>query len=131
MIEAREALEASAARRIVRDSRTAAVLPDLDRQLAEMRAHVASGDVRRFVAADDAFHAAVVDHAGNALVADFYARLRDHQQRLRHHLLAVRAGDLAGSLDDHERLRSALGASDDVAYAAVLGEHVARYRGAL
>ncbi|WP_199734873.1 GntR family transcriptional regulator [Cellulomonas sp. PhB143] len=131
VLEAREALEAGAARRLVEDGTTGAVLPRLTEAVALMRAQLASGDVDGFAAADDAFHAAVVDGSGNALVADFYARLRDHQHRLRQALLREWTRDLQGSLDDHVELRAAIEAGDGERYQRVLRRHVARYRGAL
>ncbi|GII97893.1 DNA-binding GntR family transcriptional regulator [Sediminihabitans luteus] len=131
VLEAREAIEASAARRVCDDARAAQVAATLAPSVATMREHVATGDVEAFVAADDAFHAAVVHAAGNALLSSFYALLGDRQSRLRHQLLRVRAYQLAGAADDHAALADALAHGDPERYARVLHEHVARYRGAL
>ncbi|GII57840.1 GntR family transcriptional regulator [Planotetraspora thailandica] len=131
VLEMREAVEATAARRMVEDGSTDKTLPALASVLERQRVHAAEGDVDRFVAADEEFHSLVIDGSGNDIAAQFYAQLRDRQQRLRHLLLRLRPGDLAGACGDHEHLADALAKSDADEYARVLHAHMARYEGAL
>jgi DNA-binding GntR family transcriptional regulator len=131
VLEMREAVEAAAAKRMVEDGSTSKALPALASVLERQRVHANEGDVDRFVAADDEFHSLVIDGSGNEIAGQFYAQLRDRQQRLRHTLLRLRPGDLAGAYGDHEKLVDGLAKGDAAEYARVLHAHVARYQGSL
>ena len=131
VLEMREAIESTAATRVVTDGRVADVTPSLQAVLAEQEQAVATGDVDRFVEADAEFHGAVIAASRNAIAVLFARTLRDRQQRLRHHLMRLQPSQLQASLEDHRALAAALEAGDAARYAAVLSAHVASHRGAL
>jgi DNA-binding GntR family transcriptional regulator len=131
VLEMREAIESTAATRVVTDGRVADVAARLQHVLAEQEAAVADGDVDRFVEADAEFHGAVIAASRNAIAVMFAGTLRDRQQRLRHHLMRLQPTQLRASLDDHRALAAALDAGDAARYAEVLHAHVASHRGAL
>lgn len=131
VLEMREAIESTAATRVVTDGRAPELAPRLRAELAEQEAAVADGDVDRFVERDAAFHAAVIAASRNAIAILFARTLADRQQRLRHQLMRVRPEQLQASLDDHRALAAALDDGDAERYAAVLRAHVASHRGAL
>ena len=131
VLEMREAIESTAATRVVTDGRAAELAPGLQAVLAEQEAAVADGDVDRFVESDAAFHPAVIAASRNAIAVLFARTLGDRQQRLRHQLMRLRPEQLQASLDDHRELAAALDAGDADRYAEVLRSHVASHRGAL
>lgn len=131
VLEMREAIESTAAARVVTDGRVADVTPILRAVLAEQEQAVAAGDVDRFVEVDAEFHGAVIGASRNAIAVMFARTLRDRQQRLRHQLMRVQPSQLQSSLDDHRALAAALEAGDAARYAEVLSAHVASHRGAL
>lgn len=159
VLQMREAIEAASARRTIADGNAADAAPALDEALrrqaealgrpvdapgndtaaSEPRADDATPAmggpgpeaIADFVAADDAFHTAVVSASRNPIAAHFTALLRDRQQRLRHQLMRVRPAQLAPALEQHRRLAEALSAEDPDGYATLLSEHVAMHRGIL
>ena len=131
VLEMREAIESTAATRVVTDGRAADVTPSLQAVLAEQEQAVATGDVDRFIEVDAAFHGAVIGASRNAIAVRFAQTLRDRQNRLRHQLMRVQPSQLQASLDDHRALAAALAAGDAARYAEVLHAHVASHRGAL
>ncbi|MBF4605430.1 GntR family transcriptional regulator [Curtobacterium sp. VKM Ac-2884] len=131
VLEMREAIEATAAARVVTDGRVADVTPGLQAMLTEQEQAVATGDVDRFIEVDAAFHGAVIGASRNAIAVRFAQTLRDRQNRLRHQLMRVQPSQLQASLDDHRALAAALAAGDAARYAEVLHAHVASHRGAL
>ncbi len=131
VLEMREAIESTAATRVVTDGRAADVTPSLQAMLAEQEQAVATGDVDRFIEVDAEFHGAVIGASRNAIAVMFARTLRDRQQRLRHHLMRLQPSQLQASLEDHRALAAALEAGDAVRYAEVLSAHVASHRGAL
>lgn len=128
----RHAIEATGARQVFdgggldAGTRTA-----LEENLVQQREFARSGDVDRFVEADDDFHLLVVRGSGNTIAVHFYEQLRDRQQRLRHQLLRVDPGKLQAALADHEELFRCLLDGDADRYATILQGHFDRYRGAL
>ncbi|MCC8909296.1 GntR family transcriptional regulator [Curtobacterium sp. GD1] len=131
VLEMREAIESTAATRVVTDGRVADVTPFLQALLAEQEQAVTTGDVDRFIEVDAEFHGAVIGASRNAIAGMFARTLRDRQQRLRHHLMRLQPSQLQASLEDHRALAAALEAGDALRYAEVLRAHVASHRGAL
>ncbi|ROS72244.1 DNA-binding GntR family transcriptional regulator [Curtobacterium sp. PhB130] len=131
VLEMREAIESTAASRVVTDGRVTDLAPSLQAMLAEQATAVADGDVDRFIEVDAEFHGAVIGASRNAIAVLFARTLRDRQQRLRHQLMRVQPSQLQSSLDDHRALAAALEDGDAARYAAVLHDHVASHRGAL
>ncbi len=139
VLEMREAVEASAARRAIADGRAAEAAPALDKALRRQERALTAGRsdppdaaaIKAFVAADDAFHTAVVAASRNPIALHFTGLLRDRQQRLRHQLMRVHPDQLRPALDQHRRLAAALAAGDADGYASVLSEHIAMHQGIL
>ncbi|WP_129842909.1 GntR family transcriptional regulator [Streptomyces sp. RFCAC02] len=132
VLEMREAIEGSAARRLIADGGPApAVAAALAANLEQQEVHAAAGDTAAFVALDEEFHETVVTASGNITAGHLLALIRDRQQRLRHQLLGVRPAHLPAVLDDHRRLVRRLTEGDADGYLAELSAHVARHRGAL
>lgn len=103
----------------------------LAENLERQHAAVSAGDVDTFVAADDDFHAVMIEAAGNPIAAHFYQQLRDRQQRLRNLLLRIEPSMLSSSYDDHRDLAQRLISGDRDGFLARLNLHLDRYQGAL
>jgi DNA-binding GntR family transcriptional regulator len=131
VLEMREAVESSAAARVISEGRSAELAGRLDELLAEQQDALASGDLDRYATADDDFHTAVVAASRNPIAIHFARMLHDRQQRLRHQLYRVAPGQTETGLAQHRRLAAALAAGDADAYRTVLFEHVSLHRGAL
>ncbi|MGY0020920.1 GntR family transcriptional regulator [Streptomyces sp. cg35] len=132
VLEMRRLLEGAAARRVVEEGGPSAeTVRTLTECLEQQRRHLAAEDLEAFVAADEAFHSAVVRASGNAIALHFFTLLHDRQQRLRHQLLTMHPQHLPEVIDDHRKLSDCLTGADAPGYEAVLADHVARHQGAL
>jgi DNA-binding GntR family transcriptional regulator len=127
VLDAREAIETAAVRRLLRHpERVAAVAAELRDRLQVQRRHAGAGDLAAFAEADEAFHRAIVTAGGNALTMRFYVTLADRQRRMSVHALRPRPGGFADVLDQHTELISVIAAGDEVAFAAALRSHLDR-----
>jgi DNA-binding GntR family transcriptional regulator len=107
VMETRRLVEDFAVRKVVHRSNRRDVVATLDNLLVEMRAALAGADTIAYVAADRAFHAAIVASAGNAILTRLYASLRDRQLRMGvANLLAY--GTTTGKADATARMRATL-----------------------
>lgn len=118
VIEARRVVECGCVAEALRDP----TLADRLRELLEQQR--AAAGTERFTEADAAFHAAIVEAAGNSLLSAFYASLRDRQVRLI--ATAVRTEDqrAADILRQHEELVLAVQRGDAAAVRALLSNHL-------
>ena len=80
VLEARELIETHAAAKVW--PRRKQLIEILTQRVDEMRAHRKAGDAKTFLEADRAFHEAIVDAAGNQILAKLYNSLRDRQVRM-------------------------------------------------
>jgi len=130
VVEMREAIETSAARRAIEhdDPRLHGALRDLLERQETCRA---SGDLDGFIDADDAFHQAVVAASQNPIAVHFSRLLRDRAQRLRHQSLRLRPADVTATLADHRQMAAAIEARDHQAFSEVLHRHLGLVRGSL
>ncbi|MEJ5945486.1 GntR family transcriptional regulator [Pseudokineococcus basanitobsidens] len=122
VLEARELVEDWAAPRALDHVRR--LLPVLDEHLAAMRRAREHGDAAALVEADRAFHEAVVDAAGNAVLTRLYGTLRDRQL-----CMGVASMDMGRARQDravreHQALRDALAAGDREAFVRLTRQHV-------
>ncbi|GAA4168172.1 GntR family transcriptional regulator [Gryllotalpicola koreensis] len=131
VLEMREAVESSAAARVIAEGRHAELAERLDELLTAQGEALDAGDLDRYVAVDDDFHHSVVVAARNPIAIQFAGVLHDRQQRLRHQLYRVAPDQIAAALGQHRQLAAAIGAGDAAAYRAVLFEHVSLHRGVL
>jgi DNA-binding GntR family transcriptional regulator len=127
VLELREALEAAAVRRIVRDERLlAAASAGWSRALDEQERCAAAEDPDGFAAADDAFHRSLVDASGNMLAIRFYRSLGDRQRRMTLGVLRPRARQLDVILAEHRALADQVAAGDAEGFARALADHLDR-----
>lgn len=125
ILEARVVVESAAVRRLERSEVSLAQLrSDLLEQIALQRSTHATGDLGAFTAADAAFHWLIVKAGGNALLADFFATLRERQQRMTARSLWRRDDIAATVISEHERLTDLIAMGDADAFAAALDAHV-------
>jgi DNA-binding GntR family transcriptional regulator len=89
--------------------RLAGMLSDL---VDEQELRRDAGDDAGFQEADRAFHAAVVDQAGNGLVRDFYASLSDRQVRLGAQATRIDGARGERILAEHREITDALARGD-------------------
>lgn len=125
VLDAREAVETAAVRRLLRRPDDVAEAVALLRvALERQRAHAEAGDLAAVAVADEAFHRTIVDAGGNRLTARFYAGLADRQRRMSMHALGPRPDRVAVVLDEHAALVDAIEAGDAARFAALLPAHL-------
>jgi DNA-binding GntR family transcriptional regulator len=122
VIEARRLVEVHAAQRAW--PRRAALIAHLEPLLDEMRAARRRSDVVALMAADRAFHATVVDDAGNAILAELYQRLRDRQMRIGIAAMRVEPERMAEAVAAHTELLDALRGTDAEYWTALVERHI-------
>lgn len=88
-------------------------------------------DASRFTELDQQFHGALVDAAGNRLLAGFYAMLRDRQLRMGTAALLRDPDRYAAILAEHSALTDLIDSGDADAADAALAAHLAATRAAL
>ncbi|MCW3819257.1 GntR family transcriptional regulator [Micromonospora sp. DR5-3] len=122
VIEARRLVELHAAERVW--PRRAEIRADLARWLDEMRRAHAAGDVTALMAADRAFHATVVEAAGNEILAELYQRLRDRQLRMGEASFRLSPDWAEVVLAEHAGQLAALDGDDPQVWLDAVGAHV-------
>jgi len=132
VLEMREAVERSTARRALAHGRPAgAVIEELRAHVERQRAAAAQGDVDAFATADSAFHGVLVRASRNQTAVQFMGLLRDRQLRLMYQHLHVGPQEVAAALAEHEAMLAAVEQGDADAYCDLLHDHVRRHRGIL
>jgi DNA-binding GntR family transcriptional regulator len=126
VFEARELVETFAAGKAW--PRRADLVAKLEPLLAAMDAHQRSGDARAFMAADRAFHAAVVGAAGNAVLDKLYASLRDRQMCMGVAALRISPERVLRAAREHAAMVDALRGDDRDEADADDGDVRARFR---
>ena len=131
VLETRRLLEDFAIRKVVHRSDRGNVVAELDAHILEMRAAMSAKDTVSYVAADRAFHAAVVAAAGNAILTRLYASLRDRQLRMGvANLLDAGGGQrdaaarMRTTLREHQAIRDAIADGSVRAAVAAASEHL-------
>jgi DNA-binding GntR family transcriptional regulator len=89
-----------------------------------MRTAHAAANVHAFIEADRAFHAAVVDAAGNRILADLYHRLRDRQMRMGVAAMRISPDRMDRALADHTALLAALRADSAERWHHLVVDHI-------
>jgi len=77
-------------------------------ELTRQRQSAARGDLREFADADRAFHAILVETAGNGILQDLYGSLRDRQMRMIGESAARDPGRLETILAEHALIAEAV-----------------------
>lgn len=124
VIVARLLIEPWAAHALARQDDREATIATLRALTDEAEHALAERDQPRFQEADRQFHQTLVASAGNALLASFYASLRDRQ--IRGGMLAVRSADdrAAAITRQHAAITDALERGDGEAASTLLAEHL-------
>ena len=113
VLDAREAIETAAVRRLLRHPDCVpAAIAKLRAALRTQRGHADSGDLNAFALADEAFHRTIVAAGGNALNMRFYVTLADRQRRMSVYALRPRPNKFAEVLHQHEALISIISAHE-------------------
>jgi DNA-binding GntR family transcriptional regulator len=125
VLDAREAVESAAVRRLLRrpgqvQSAVAALRVALQRQ----RDAADRGDLPDFAESDEAFHRTIVSVGQNALLMRFYVGLADRQRRMSITALAPVPEQLPLVLEQHEQLIEVIEAHDADSFAAALRSHL-------
>ena len=126
LLDARELLEGATARLAARTA-TPDVVARLRAVWQEGEAAVAGGDVEQVVAANNAFHAAVADIAGNDVLAGL-SEIVGRRVRWYYHQVAPARGH--DSWTEHAELMAAIEAGDEERAAALARAHTEHTRAA-
>jgi DNA-binding GntR family transcriptional regulator len=131
VLDARLAVEQHAARRVIEAGHHHELAAELRAVLARHADPGVPPDARRFTDADQQFHCALVNAAGNALLTGFYQTLRDRQLRMGVAALRRAPGRHDTILAEHAALADLMDAGDVEAVATTLASHIAATRSAL
>jgi DNA-binding GntR family transcriptional regulator len=101
----------------------------LNRNLALQRDIADTGDPSAFSAVDADFHQSIVNAGGNPLLDSFYCGLRERQRRMTTDSLARDPGQIAGIIDDHDRLIGLITAGDAEGFEIAVDRHMRRVHG--
>ncbi|HEY1972581.1 MAG TPA: GntR family transcriptional regulator [Pseudonocardia sp.] len=131
VLDAREAIETAAVRRLLRDpARVPGTLETLRGVLASQHRHAEAGDLAAFAATDEAFHRTIVAAGGNNLTMRFYVTLADRQRRMSLHALRPAPEMVAEVLRQHlgliDVIGSAVESGDPTGFTSALREHLDR-----
>lgn len=122
VFEARELVEGFAAARVW--ARRDELVPLLAAHLADMRRCRDADDVRGLAESDRAFHAVMVEAAGNAVLTRLYGSLRDRQTCLIVTSARVDPGRKDRAVSEHTEILDALAGTDEERFRALVGAHV-------
>ena len=95
----------------------------LELHLAAHRQAVTAGDTEGYVAADNAFHAAICRASGNSRLVESLERLL-HQRLLTHHTAARVGGRMAEAHEEHQEIAQALFGGDPEAAENAMRRHI-------
>ncbi|WP_202880556.1 GntR family transcriptional regulator [Kribbella amoyensis] len=122
VVEARELIETHAAAKVwPRRKQLIAVLTE---KVDEMRTHRRAGDAKSFLEADRAFHEAIVDAAGNQILAKLYNSLRDRQVRMGVPGIEVQPARMDKSIVAHQEMIDALGGNSVKRFRELVVAHI-------
>ncbi|WP_304111771.1 GntR family transcriptional regulator [Mycolicibacterium bacteremicum] len=120
--QARFLLESEALRTIC--ARRAGPPDSADALIAQMEQAGVDRDWNRFAQLDQMFHAAIVRHQRNAVIADLYDTLQPRQVRLGTRTLVEAPGRLSTIEAEHRALMIAMSSADADACVSVLRSHL-------
>ncbi|GAA4542635.1 GntR family transcriptional regulator [Pseudonocardia xishanensis] len=127
VLDAREAIETAAVRRLLRRPDLVPEAVDRLREALDVqRGHAARGDLPAFAEADEVFHRTLVETGRNAVTLRFYATLADRQRRMSMHALGPVPARLPEIVDEHAALVDIVRAGDAAAFASALHRHLDR-----
>lgn len=122
VLEARKLIEQHTAAKAF-DAR-AYLLPALSELHERMRFARLESDTATFTAGDRAFHEAIVDAAGNRVLATMYRTMRERQTLFTSFQLRGHAERMDAALAEHDKVLEALAGDDRGAFLAVVDAHL-------
>lgn len=131
VLDARLVIEQHAARTVIDAGSHHALAEELRAILGKHHDPGAPRDATRFTELDQQFHVALVDAAGNKLLAGFYATLRDRQLRMGTAALLRDPHRYDAILAEHSALADLIDGGDADAVASTLAAHLAASKAAL
>lgn len=125
VLDAREAVESAAVRRLLRTpERIPAAVEQLRAALEVQRERVANADLHAFAEADERFHRTLVEAGGNALLIRFYTGLADRQRRMNVAALGPVPDHIQVVLREHAELIEIIESGDAAAFTTALRAHL-------
>jgi DNA-binding GntR family transcriptional regulator len=122
VLEARELIETHAAAKVwPRRKQLAEKLVPL---VQEMRKHRKAGDAKSFLVADRVFHEAIVDAAGNEILAKLYNSLRDRQVRMGVPGIEMQPARMDKSIAAHQEMIDLLGGNSSKRFRELVIDHI-------
>ncbi|WP_051791524.1 GntR family transcriptional regulator [Amycolatopsis jejuensis] len=118
----RELLETHAARVVIEQDR--APVPDMHEAISVQEKLVDRSEPDEFLAQDVLFHTALVEAAGNSLIAKAYRGLRTRQLRSGLAAVLTARGRQAEVVAEHREILSAVDAGDAPRAVAAIGKHL-------
>jgi DNA-binding GntR family transcriptional regulator len=128
VVSARRMIETGSVKAMTVQTRAELALA-LNRNLTLQREIAGSGTATAFSAVDADFHQSIVNAGGNPLLDTFYCGLRERQRRMTTHSLARDPGQIAGIIEDHDRLISLIQAGDVEGFEIAVDRHMRRVHG--
>jgi DNA-binding GntR family transcriptional regulator len=128
VLETRELVETHTAVKVLD---VAGLVPELHARLAEMRSAKTAADTVAFMAADRAFHRAVVAAAGNAVLTGLYDSLRDRQLRMGVEYMRSGPERMDRAIAEHEAIVRALESGDTERVRRSVHRHTSTLRATL
>lgn len=126
VLDAREAVETAAVRRLVARGAITETVEKLRAALRVQEGHAKADDLAEFASADESFHRAIVEAGGNKLTLRFYVTLADRQRRMNMHALGPAPSPYEEVLADHLGLLRKIEDGDVPGFGEALRDHLDR-----
>ncbi|WP_280401218.1 GntR family transcriptional regulator [Nocardia carnea] len=125
VLDAREAVESAAVRRLLRATeRVPAAVEKLRAALQVQREQAERADLQAFAEADERFHRTLVEAGGNSLLIRFYTGLADRQRRMNVAALGPVPDHIPVVLREHGELIEIIESGDAAAFTTALRAHL-------
>ncbi|MFI5716234.1 GntR family transcriptional regulator [Nocardia sp. NPDC051750] len=125
VLDAREAVESAAVRRLLRTpERIPAAVEQLRAALEVQRERAAEADLHAFAEADERFHRTLVEAGGNTLLIRFYTGLADRQRRMNVAALGPVPDHIPVVLREHGELIEIIESGNATAFTTALRAHL-------
>jgi DNA-binding GntR family transcriptional regulator len=121
----REAIETSLLKRVIELGRHEPLAQRLGIEISIQETCARIGEMERFYASDEAFHALIAESAGFAHIQSEIDRAKIHMDRFRH-LMVNGVDDVALVLDQHKAIASAVSSGDLAGSVEALQFHLRR-----
>ncbi|MEU7021334.1 GntR family transcriptional regulator [Streptomyces sp. NPDC046203] len=124
VVETRLLVEEFAVRRAV--PAPATLITRLEELLEEQKRRAEAGDLAEVSVTDRCFHAEIVRHAGNQILARLYDQLRDRQLRMGVAVMQAHPGRVAQNIAEHDEILDRIKEGDAEGAARCVRRHLGR-----